>query len=259
MSDTVEPIDPGAATSTLRMRAMIDDAQIERLRIGLSAMFYDLMVMGRTVEPSKEKLAALEARWTAGMARRAMAMRLITWLGLAGLALSLVFAATGGIFWRGHRLDLAFAVFFLVSLGMLIPLRRLQRLNPVILYRGQRPWRGLWQMLANAITSRTLRTARKLTPFDAQYDFTEGTVTYTRITASGASVIWQRPLEGWRISGPGFTFLLKRRGSMQGILIMHEPCVRFDELLKRHGVQDLPWAGQARADGPTVVGPSYGA
>lgn len=239
MSDTVEPIQDEGALPPLRLCTRMDRAAIERLRPGLAAAYYDILMTGRDARVPDDELAAIQARYATAMARHARYLPLALWLGLAGLALSLAFAAGGGIWWAGYRLDIVFALFFAAVLALVMLLRRLQGWQPTPWYWLRTPGNRLRKQLARALAARVLRPPLKLAPFEAHYDFSDGTVTYTRVTQAGATLVWQGPLEGWRVARPGFTLLFKGAGSLRGVLVMHEPCARLDQLLARHGVKSV--------------------
>jgi len=250
MSDTSESIPAQAAAPAWVLQSTIDDARLAQLRDALADTLVALMVSRQRPGPPGRLLAALDAYSMRRGRLGKVAVAVFPWLCGFGLALALAFCIGGGIVWHGYRADLFFMLYFGAGLLLVRPLRRLQsrpRTQPLRWRLPQPTW--LWKMLARRISINMLRVAQRMAPFDAQYAFAGRTITYARVTPAGTGVVWQRTLQGWRVSGTGFTLLLKSPKALQGILILHEPSARLDAWLDELGIEpvDAAQAAPARA------------
>jgi hypothetical protein len=239
MNHDSESIPGDAAAPAWVLNSTIDAARLEQLHDALTDAISAFLMSGQANKTPAKLLAVLDAYRTRTQRLRGRALAVFPWLCVAGLILALAFSAGGGITWRGYRIDLLFVLYFGAGLALVRPLGRLGARPPRPL--GWRPpqWTWLWKLLARRISARMLRVARRAAPFDARYAFAGRTVTYTRVTEAGTTVVWQRTLQGWRVSGSGFTLVLKSRRSLQGILILHEPNVRLDTWLAGLGIEPI--------------------
>jgi hypothetical protein len=231
---------PGdGAAPTWELCSTLDAARLEQVHNALVDAISTILMRGRANQAPGKLIAALDAYRVRTQGLRGRVVSVLPWLCVAGLVLALAFAISGGIMWGGYRIDLFFALYFGAALALVWPLRRLEAWHQQLPGRRPPQWPWLWKALARRISARMLRAARHAAPFEARYVFAGQTVTYARVTPAGADVIWQRTLQGWRVSGTGFTLVLKSRRSLQGVLILHEPSAHLDTWLARLGVEPM--------------------
>lgn len=246
MIDSSETLPADGAAPTWDLCSTLDAARLEQVHEALTDAISAILMRSRTDQAPDKPIATLDAYRvrTQGLRRRALSV--LPWLCVAGLVLALAFAISGGIRWGGYRIDLFFALYFGAGLALVWPLRRLDAGHGRLLAWRPPQWTWLWKSLARRISTRMLRAARRAGPFEARYVFAGRTVTYTRVTPAGADVVWQRTLQGWRVSGTGFTLVLESRRSLQGIIILHQPSARLDTWLAGLGIEpmDAAQAGQ---------------
>lgn len=239
MTHPSESIPGDGAAPAWELCSTIDAARLEQVQAALTDAISAMLASRQRTKAPEKLLAALEA-YQAGTARlRPWAMAAFPWLCVVGLVLALAFCIGGGITWHGYRVDLILALYFGAGLALLRPLRRLY-VRPVRPVTWRPPqWTWLWKWLARGISARMLRAARRTAPFDARYVFADTTVTYTRVTPAAATLVWQRTLQGWRVSGTGFTLVLNKPKTFQGVIILHEPSARLDAWLAELGIESL--------------------
>lgn len=244
MSDTLEPCySPQAERSIL---TTIDTTRLKRTQVALAQAYYNAFSSARIGRVSDESIAATQKRYSNARDRRAKMTALLSWAspllswscGL-GLAVAFALALTGGVYLNGYRLDLALGLFFLAGLALKNPLLRLRAWEPQFRYWTPAIPDWILRFGAKRRAAQTLKPLRKLVPFDVQYDFAARTVTCTRITPDGATFRWQRPLEGWKISGKEVILIFNARTLAEPYLIMHEHVADLDEWLSQNGVQTL--------------------
>jgi hypothetical protein len=206
---SASPIEPLLLCST------IDAAEIDRLEAALTDSFYERMLEDRRLRFRRaERISKLQPR-------------IVRWLSITGFVAALVVAMAGGLPYQGYRLELLFAVFFVATwaLSYTLPRTHLWLVKP---------WPPFWRTAARFHASRMLKAARKVVPFDAEYTFDGDSVTYFRTAGGMKKLMWQRPLRGARVSGPGFTLLLKHeRAVSPTLIILHQPSAEMDAWLER--------------------------
>jgi|GEM_PF-1845755 len=201
----------------LHLCSTIDAAEIDRLEEALRASFYERLLADRR---------GTFARFEKFSKHRVTVIR---WLCFAGLVVAFLLALDRGLPYRGYRLDLLFALFFTCVYALSYFLPRYPNLE-------SKPWPPFWRTIAKIHTTGLLKTARKLVPFDAEYTFDGDSVMYFRTVAGNKKFAWQRQLRGQRMSGPGFTLLLKNEKSMRPtVLILHQPSPDMNAWLDRMG------------------------
>lgn len=212
------------AEPLLRVRASVDAAEWERMHAAVIAM-------------SCARLEVLHRRRVSRILKylpkpHPRMQKIIYGLGATGLIVSALMAAAGGIPYHGYRLELLFAVFFIVTMVLTYYLPAIEaaqnRRRPAFHYR-----------IARGTANRVLKTAKKALPFDAEYRFFEDKVAYTRITGDKARLRWRLGLKGVQLQGDGFTLLYKKHTSQEpyGILLHAAPEV--EAQLERLGVQPM--------------------
>ena len=252
MTHPSEPIPTDGTAPAWELRSTIDAAGLQQVQDALTDAIATLLMRRPAHKTPDKVLAALEIYRTRTVRLRYWAITAFPWLCGFGLVLALAFAIGGGITWHGYRADLFFALYFGAGLALVRPLRRLYARPIQPLGWQPRPWQPpqwtwLWKWLARGISARMLRAARRATPFDAHYVFAGRTVTYTRATPAAATEVWQRTLQGWRVSGTGFTLVLHKPRTFQGIIILHEPSARLDTWLAALGIEPIEAAQAGRA------------
>ncbi|GGY79224.1 hypothetical protein GCM10007388_10300 [Pseudoduganella plicata] len=205
----------------MQLRATIDAARMARLEVALEARLYQRLMLHRArfALPGTELMARLR--------------KIVKWTSAIGLVTTLGLCTVGGLPFGGWLLDvLVIAVYAaLLSLSMYTPYW-----EP----RMRKPGR-FWQRQARWWTDHLLKNARTQVPFDAQYDFADDMATYFRIRDDTPHMQWTRRLEGFSLSGEGFTVLYRSRKSLSPhAFFLHEPSAPFEALLAHHGVQPLP-------------------
>jgi hypothetical protein len=208
--------DPGF----LRLRSSIDAGYLERIAPALQAIFY-------------QRLIAQRARFQFFRQYRYRAMVAVKCLSALGLALSLVFIATGGLRYQGARVDLAFLLFF----GLMLALAWNPRRMTDWLATPSRPY---WSGLAKRHTNTLLKKARASVPFVAEYELRGDLIVYFRLRGGRAEVAWTRRLHGHRLGGDGFTLLYKMETSVAPyMIILHAAPDALDTHLDGLGIGPL--------------------
>jgi hypothetical protein len=214
-----KPADP-----LLRVCAPIDAAEWERMHAEVRAI-------------SAARLAMMNARFVSRVMRympkrRPNSQKIVYALGTFGLIVSLLMTLIGGIPYKGYRLELLFAAFFVAIMVVtyFVPaIEALQkRRQPAFNFR-----------LAGFTANRVLKSAKNSLPFDAEYQFFDDKVAYTRIANDKPELRWKRALKGVYLPGDGFTLLYKKQTSQEpyGILLHTSPEV--SEQLERLGVKRM--------------------
>jgi hypothetical protein len=201
----------------LHLSSTIDAAEIDRLDEALRAAFYERLLADRRRTFSRYKKFAKHR------------VTIVRWICFAGLFVAMLLAFGGGVPYRGYRLELLFSLFFICGYALSYFLPRYPNWE-------SKPWPPFWRTLAKIHASGLLTAARKLAPFDAEYTFDGDSVMYFRTVAGNKKFAWQRPLRGQRMSGPGFTLLLKNEKSLRPtVIILHQPSADMDAWLDRMG------------------------
>lgn len=227
MTDPVDPhcSAPEDGQAPFQLRSTVDAAVLERVAPQIEAI-----LLGR--------LMAHRARFVRPYRARP---RLLAFAGrccMAGLLVALAFTASGGLEFGPYRLDLLFALFFVVGLALTFTLPRFEAWV-------RAPWPAWWRRLARRRTDAMLADARARAPFDAQYDSDGDMLTYTRIHHDGegeiADVQWRRSLARQAVQGDGFTLLFEDgRALVPSAIVLHPPSAAFDALLARYAQPHSP-------------------
>ena len=199
----------------LHMVSQIDAQALDQIQAQVLAFF-------------TERLMARHKRWT--FERKGLfAPRVLKWLVVAGLLVSMALAALGGAPYRGVRLEWCFAAFFTLA-GLLV-------------WFPPRPWNWYryYQTLAQMHIRPMFRQARKRLPFTAEYELRGGLAVYFRTSGAGTELVWHNRLHGVSVTGNGFTLLFKNaRSQSPHAFFLHAPSAEFTALLARHGVVPMP-------------------
>lgn len=208
----------------LRLRTLIDASALERIAPELEAAFHARLLANRVRGGVERRLQESELKMQQAFAQAPRLHVMMVWGSAIGLLIALAFAASGGLWLHGYRLDIVCMVFFGLIFGLLA-------LLPRIIIWQQRPWEWLWRSMARRLVDRQLKSARALAPFEAQYELDGNVVTYTRITKTASTVRWSRSLTGPGIFGNGYSLFFDPAPSMQCVLLLHAPDARLAALL----------------------------
>lgn len=208
----------------LRLRTLIDASALERIAPELEAAFHARLLANRVRGGVERRLQESELKMQQAFAQAPRLHVMMVRGSAIGLLIALAFAASGGLWLHGYRLDIVCMVFFGLIFGLLA-------LLPRIITWQQRPWEWLWRSMARRLVDRQLKSARALAPFEAQYELDGNVVTYTRITKTASTVRWSRSLTGPGIFGNGYSLFFDPAPSMQCVLLLHAPDARLAALL----------------------------
>lgn len=164
---------------------------------------------------------------------RAFALTAIKPVCILGLVLSPYVLWTARHSANLIRHDLIIALFFLVTLILAWDIKALEiRVNNF--YAPLRRW------LAIKAARRYLKTAKKIAPFLAEYDFRGDLVTYYRTKNEKSAVVWNRKLHGFSLSGTGFSLFYKKEKSLYPYaIILHEFSEEFSAYLVELNIKSM--------------------
>jgi len=208
----------------LRLNTLIEASALERITPELEAIFHARLLANRVRGGVEQRLRESELKMQTAFAQAPRVHIVMVWGSAIGLLIALAFAATGGLWLHGYRLDIICMVFFGLIFALLA-------LLPRVITWQQQPWEWLWRSMARRLVARQLKSARALAPFEAQYDFDGKVVTYTRITRTSSMVRWSRTLSRPGIFGNGYSVFFEPAPSMQCVLLLHAPDSRLEALL----------------------------
>lgn len=213
---------PADGDAPFRLRSTIDAQRMAQVELALEARMYQRMLLHRA------RFVLLAPGLTARL------RTIVKWISAIGLLVTLGLSTVGGLPFGGWLVDV-------LVIAAYAGLLALSLYAPYWEPRTRKPGR-FWTRQARWWTDHLLKNARTQVPFDAQYEFTGDVATYVRIKDDAPQPMWTRRLEGFSLSGDGFTVLYRHRKALSPhAFFLHEPSAAFDALLAQHGV--LPLTG----------------
>lgn len=225
MDPTIDPNShcsvPADGEGPFRLRSTIDAERMAQVEVALEAAMYQRMLRHRA------RFVLLAPGLTARL------RTIVKWISAIGLLVTLGLCTVGGLPFGGWLLDVVVIAAYAALLSLSLYASFWQP-------RTRKPGR-FWQRQARWWTDHLLKNARTQVPFDAQYEFVGDMAMYVRIKDDTPHPQWTRRLEGFSLSGDGFTVLYRNRKALSPhAFFLHEPSAAFGALLARHGVQPLP-------------------
>jgi hypothetical protein len=159
---------------------------------------------------------------------------------LVGGAISIWAGLNRGMLYHGLRVERFFLLFFvLVFIFVLLMERHNKKIGGNYLrMKMQALVKPLNKWSARSQAERMLRAAKKAAPFDAEYEFRNGLVSYYRIKDDQANFVWSRSLKGCYLSKNYFTFFFKSQKSIYPYgVVLHDPSIKLESYLKAIGLE----------------------
>ncbi|PXX41454.1 hypothetical protein [Undibacterium pigrum] len=155
---------------------------------------------------------------------------IVKYLSIAGLCLCVLLFALGGLLFHGIRLEVAFAVFFLIML--VLHWDKNKRIA-----KNEKFFGPYWNWLARNSTNRMLKVAKAAAPFNAEYHFQGNIASYYRVGSAGKVLAWKREMRHFYLPGQHVSLLFKKQTSIYPYaIILHEQAQELAAYLERLGV-----------------------
>lgn len=224
MADLIHPTSEISADQAprpvcqLRLKTHISGEFLDRVETELLAILHDCLMAHRSrfIYPKF----------------RQFLFSLLKPLSILGLSVTFFLIATCRNLYT-IRLGIACGTFFAVTLALSWNKNKLaEKLDEF--------YRPYWKWLAKTRVKSMLRIARKMAPFDAEYDFRGDLAAYYRTTNESAKFVWVRRLKGFRLAGSCFTLFFKKEKSIYPYaIILHEASAEFESYLEEAGMRPI--------------------
>lgn len=207
---------PGQEHAQLQLTTLITPAFIEALDVELQQMLHGrFKALRQRMMPAKTA-----ARLTT----------VVKYLSIAGLCLCVLLFALGGMLFHGIRVEVAFAVFFLVML--VLHWDKNKRIA-----KNEKFFGPYWNWLARNSTNRMLKVAKAAAPFNAEYHFRGNMASYHRVGSAGKILAWKREMRHVYLPGQHVSLLFKKQTSIYPYaIILHEQAGELAVYLEGQGV-----------------------
>jgi hypothetical protein len=152
-------------------------------------------------------------------------------LSVFGLILSFILLAMGGAVIYSTRLDVvSIGIFSLLLFWFWDRDKRAAKMRA--------RYRPLWSWLARRGARRMLKVAARTAPFDAEYDLRSDWLAYYRSKNGKYDFAWVRRITGLRITGSGFTLLLKKDSATYPYaIVLHDASTELEARLDALGIR----------------------
>lgn len=207
---------PGQEHAQLQLTTLITPAFIEALDVELQQMLH-----GRFKALRERMMPAKTA---------ARLTTVVKYLSIAGLCLCVLLFALGGMLFHGIRVEVAFAVFFLVML--VLHWDKNKRIA-----KNEKFFGPYWNWLARNSANRMLKVAKAAAPFNAEYHFLGNIASYHRVSSAGKVLAWTREMRHVYLPGQHISLLFKKQTSIYPYaIILHEQAGELAVYLEGQGV-----------------------
>jgi hypothetical protein len=128
----------------------------------------------------------------------------------------------------------------LAFIALFVALLALFRKGPQAQQKMERMYWPLWNWSAKVRARTMLKLARKLAPFEAQYQAGPNQFSYSRSKDGKASTVWTRTLHGCCVDGDGFSLFFKQEHALiPYAIVLHQRAAEWEALLEGQGIRLL--------------------